>query len=352
MKLSIHLVTWNGAKYVPYLFDSLKKQTYADWELHIWDNGSGDGMVAAMERECQSFQRPWPIHVSDTNIGFAGGHNELYKRTSTPYFLMLNQDMYLDERCLEKLVTCIMASDQIATVSPRLMRWHFQAVASGHLEDSFTEYIDTLGLKVFKNRRVIDQHAQERWSKESRNSSILKLIDRSTIPVFGVSGALALCRRSCIDTVAFSDGTYLDQSYHSYKEDVDLAYRIRSAGFESHVVPGSVAYHDRSEAGPRTLDDQAAMANKKKQSSSVIYDSYKNHLATLLKNEYWQNLLLDSPWIMWYELKKFFYYLLRDQGALKGLLDVLRSRTEIKDKRAKIKARRGICWKEMRYWWT
>ncbi|MBT3817027.1 MAG: glycosyltransferase family 2 protein, partial [Candidatus Magasanikbacteria bacterium] len=29
-KLTIHLVTWNGAKYVPYLFESLRKQTYRD----------------------------------------------------------------------------------------------------------------------------------------------------------------------------------------------------------------------------------------------------------------------------------------------------------------------------------
>ena len=26
IKLFVHLVTWNGAKYIPYLFDSLKKQ--------------------------------------------------------------------------------------------------------------------------------------------------------------------------------------------------------------------------------------------------------------------------------------------------------------------------------------
>src|SRR3989338_7429508 len=48
-KLTVQLVTWNGAKYIPYLFESLKKQTYADWDLAVLDNASSDGTARLIE---------------------------------------------------------------------------------------------------------------------------------------------------------------------------------------------------------------------------------------------------------------------------------------------------------------
>ena len=51
MKLSVHLVTWNGAKYIPYLFASLRAQTFRDWSLVVLDNDSKDDTVLLIEKE-------------------------------------------------------------------------------------------------------------------------------------------------------------------------------------------------------------------------------------------------------------------------------------------------------------
>ena len=54
-KLSVHLVAWNGAKYIPYLFESLRKQTYKDWELLAIDNASAkDNTADLIEKELQN----------------------------------------------------------------------------------------------------------------------------------------------------------------------------------------------------------------------------------------------------------------------------------------------------------
>lgn len=72
---------------------------------------------------------------------------------------------------------------------------------------------------------------------------------------------------------------------------------------------------------------------------------------TLYKNEYWQNYLLDLPWIKWYELKKFIYFLLFDRGVLKGLGEMWKSRKELKNKKQEIISKRKVSWREIRSWW-
>ena len=72
---------------------------------------------------------------------------------------------------------------------------------------------------------------------------------------------------------------------------------------------------------------------------------------TLYKNEYWQNLALDFPFILWYELKKFVWFLLFDRTVLLGLKEVYKERKTLKQKRQAIIQKRVIDWKEIRTWY-
>ena len=336
-KLSVHLVTWNGAKYVPYLFDSLRQQTYKDWALLVIDNNSQDNMAELMKKELANFPVQYKIIVNKENRGFAGGHNQAFKESDAEYILLLNQDMYLAPDCLEKIVMFLDQHPETAAISPRLMKWDFPK--------NFTDQIDALGLKVFRSRRVVEQYTGQDWSAIGPGL----LANSKELPVFGVSGALPAFRMSALKSVAYEDGGIFDESYHSYKEDVDLAWRLAAGGYKSHVLLDAVAYHDRSAAGPKQTDDASAIANKKNQSAWVKYHSYKNHLTTLYKNEYWQNFILDFFWILWYELKKFVYFLLFDRQVLGGLKELLGN--DLAQKRQYIMSLRKITWREMRQWW-
>lgn len=348
MKLLVQLVTWNGAKYVPHLFYSLRHQTYKDWKLFILDNASGDDMVQKMKEACQNFPVPVEFVQNTTNSGFAGGHNYIYKNSESEHLLLLNQDMYLEPECFEKLIEFMDTHQSAAVVSPRLMKWNFLLLEDDKagLDDVYSDQVDSLGLKVFRNRRVIEQYGQEVWPK------IQDTFAENFLEVFGVSGALPLFRRSALDTIAFADKSLFDESYHSYKEDVDVAFRLRSAGYGAFVLLGAVAYHDRSAAGPKEKGDRAAIKNKEKQSDWVKNHSYKNHIMTLYKNEYRGNFLLDFPFILWYELKKFGYFLFFERKVLKGLKEIHALRKELRAKRAFIKKKRKVSFKEIRKWWT
>ena len=343
-KLSVHLITFNGSKYIPFLFDSLRKQTYQDWELLAIDNSSTDNTVELIQKELLNFPVSSRLIVNKDNKGFAGGHNQAYHETKSEYFLILNQDIYLEKDCLGKLMQFTDSHPETAAITPRLMRWDFD-------KKEFTNQIDSLGLKVFRNRRVVEKGQGEEWTDNDGDQEI-----------FGVSGACALFRRKVIDTVGAycctpsHNGCIFDESYFMYKEDVDLAFRLRSAGYSAYLVADAVAYHDRTAVGEAYIntplhEDIAAAKNKKNQSFYIRYHAYKNHLMTLYKNEYWRNLLLDFPWIFWYELKKFGYFLLFDRAVLKGLKEIWRDRQELKGKRLKIKDLRKVSWKGMRKWW-
>lgn len=346
-KISVHLVTWNGAKYIPHLFDSLRKQTYTDWQLIILDNNSQDGTVERIERELVNFPFEHRFVKLKENTGFAGGHNKLYAGTKTPYILPLNQDMYLMPDTLEKLAAFMEAHSDVAVVSPRLMRWDFQNIEKYGLQHSFSPVIDSFGLEIWRNRRVIEKEAQTEWEVLKK-----KIGDTDAVEAFGVSGTFPMLRRSALEKVALPDGTFFDASYHAYKEDVDLAFRLRLAGFKAYVIPRAVAYHDRSAARPSRLDDITASKNKKAQSEWVKYHSYKNHLMTLYKNELWQNFLLDLPFIIWYEFKKFAWYALFDRKILKGIGEIWHMRHELRRKRRAIAVQRKVDWRYIRSWYT
>ncbi len=354
--LSVHLVTWNGERYINELCHSLRTQTYRDWELHVFDNQSSDNTYHLIQDACHEFSVPVFFTQAQKNIGFAGGHNQLYQQSASEYILLLNQDMYLTPTCLENMMAYMTTHDTAAAVSPRLMRWNCRDIQSEKWDRdvSFTDDIDTLGLQVYRRRQITDMYAGASWQQiqqhMKQDQSFHRLVAPNIIEVFGVSGAFPLYRMAALKNIAFDDNTIFDSAYHSYKEDVDLAFRLRQAGYRTYTLLDTVAYHDRSVAGRMSTKDIDAVKNKQSQSSWVKYHSYKNHLMTLIKNEYWQNMLLDLPFILWYEMKKMLWYICFDRSVISGLFVL--PKAGLMHKRNVIVQTRAVSWKELRIWWT
>ena len=71
-KLTVHLVTWNGSKYIPYLFESWRAQTFKDWKLLVLDNKSIDDTAIKIEKELADFPVEHELILNTENKGFAG----------------------------------------------------------------------------------------------------------------------------------------------------------------------------------------------------------------------------------------------------------------------------------------
>lgn len=299
MKVSINLVTWNGKKYLPYCLDSIAKQTFRDFSLFILDNGSTDGTQEYL-KNCLLPVADCRLVFNEENAGFAGGHNQALRATESDYVLMLNQDIILEQNFLEEIVKFLESRPKAAAVTGKLLRWDFP-------DNAKTDLIDSAGIKIFKNHRAVETGAGEMDGEEWNASK----------EVFGVSGAAPIYRRSALNEVAVN-GEVFDEDFFSYKEDVDLAYRLRLAGFEAWFLPAARAYHDRSARSSRKGDAEAARRRKSK-SAFVNYHSYKNHLFFLIKDVSPGVCWRYGYLIGWYEFKKFIYLLFFEPKTLKSL---------------------------------
>ncbi len=301
----------------------------------VIDNNSSDATAAKIELELNNFSVSARFIKNDKNRGFAGGHNQGLAETKTEFALLLNQDIYLAPDYFEKVVGFMEARPEAAAGQGILCRWEFP--------DNKTDKIDSSGLKVFKNRRVIDDGAGQRAGDFIKSDAPFE--------VFGLSGALPMFRLMALQKIAVQ-GEIFDEDFFCYKEDVDLAYRLRSAGYKSYIIPGSQAWHARTAPGQDNLQDEAAVKFRANKRPFINYHSYKNHFFVLIKNEYWQNLLIDFPRILWYEIKKLAYVLFFEQRTLATLWAALRLKPKMLRKHTAISKMRKITYKEMRKWFT
>lgn len=317
-KLSISLVAHNGERYLPFCLKSVLEQTFKDYELLIIDNGSTDGTVKLLKEEypqIKAVEHP-------ENIGFARAHNQAIAWTKSDYLMLLNQDVILRHNYLENLISFLDQNPDVAAISGKIFSWDFK-------KNVQTNIIDSLGLKILKSHRVVEI-AQGELDKGQFNEPK---------EVFGVSGAAPVYRRFSLEQIkvrasgGLKRDEYFDEDFFSYKEDVDLAFRLRLAGFKSIYLPTAVAYHDRSVKGKRDLSDKATRISREEKDKMVKIYSYKNHLLMLIKNEFKRNFIKYFFPIIWFEFKKLIYIFFFERATLKGLKMFFKQKKKILQKR-------------------
>ena len=100
--VSILILTWNSAAYLPRCLASLSQQTYKDFEVIVVDNGSTDGALDGVGSR-------WPrltLHVERLveNRGFSAANNLGARLVQGHWLALLNSDAFPDPDWLEKLL--------------------------------------------------------------------------------------------------------------------------------------------------------------------------------------------------------------------------------------------------------
>ncbi len=322
-KISINLLIWNGKKYIPFCLESLRQQTYSDWELNILDNASSDNA----DKYLKEYYPNYRINKSKNNIGFAKGHNRLISWTKSEYILCLNQDTILTPDFLKNAIEFLDQHPEVGAISPKIYKWDFNKLninqtpepekALKMLEIGKTNVIDSCGLKIFKNHQVVD------WGQGEKDN--LKFQQKQEI--FGVSGALPIYRRSVLEKIKINN-EYFEEDFFSYKEDVDLSYRLQLAGYKIYFLPQVIAYHDRTTSKHKSL-----FKGRQLKSEWIKQYSYKNHLWCILKNEFTTNLIKYFFPIFWHELKKLIYIIFFERQTLRFFIKNIKEYKKMKNKK-------------------
>lgn len=328
-------------KYLPEVLKSIFDQTYKDFSVLVVDNGSTDGTIDFLRADYPQVA----VLKNQRNLGFAGAHNQgvkfvfsLCERNNLEleknYTLITNPDIILTPDFLEKITASADAHPDGASFGGKLLK-----IFQDDTVSCPTKIIDSAGLKIFKNRRMAERGAGEEDGGQYDKGE----------EVFGVSAAIALFRLSSVKNAEIKN-EYFDSRYFSYKEDVDLAWRLRLFGWKSFYAGNAVAYHYRGAYGSETRSLKTAIRERKVKKGMINYYSTANHLFTILKNDFGINFLKDFPRIFFYEFLKFWYILFLETKNLGAYLYFVKNFFKVCAARKDIMSRVKIGKEEMRKW--
>ena len=334
--ITISLVVWNGRQYLPKCLESIASQDLRDFELLILDNGSTDGTREFLGQSDAEKYHIKAVEYLPKNIGFAAGHNALFRQARGEFVLCLNQDVELDKNYISEIIKFFQNNPRAGSAAGILWR-----------SQNGEKIIDSAGLKISRNRRIVEIGAGDRFT--------LLLDDRQTKEwireVFGVSAAAPVYRLAALRDVAESSNgreNFFDEDFFSYKEDIDLAWRMQRRGWQSYVLPvfGS---HIRSAKAEGDSQIKTIFGRAKK-SALANYNSQKNHLFVLVKNDFLRNAAIDIISVLWYELRKFIYIILFEWRTIPAYFVFMANLPKMLKKRRKIMERTIVKASEIRKW--
>ncbi len=363
-KFSINLLTYNGLKFLPQCIESVLNQSYQDFDLLIVDNASNDGTKEYLS-QMQNSERIQVI-FNEKNVGFAAGHNQAIQESESEYVLCLNQDVVLGKDFLKNAVGVLDGDGEVGVLQPKLLRLKLE-------DDEFqkTDIVDTTGLKMLKNRRIINRGQGERLSNVKCQMSSV---------ILGADGAAPIYRRKALEDVKLPQVVrhsefisesqkqsteilkqvqdddqryrfeYFDEDFFIYKEDVDLAWRLRLYGWKTSYVPEMVGWHARGAGDSAKTSYWDVMQERRKISQFSKFYSFKNQRLMQIKNESLWILFLHIPWWLPKEIASWVYVLVFEHYTIRSIKDLIKQMPAMFRKRKIIMKNKKVGVGEMRKW--
>jgi GT2 family glycosyltransferase len=268
--------------------------------------------------------------------GFARAINRGIRETSGEFVMFCNADLFPTREYVSEIVALFERRPRAGAAIGKILRYELEA-------DRPTGLIDTAGLALNRQRRFMPRGEGER--DDGRFDQELE--------VFGVDGAAMVVRRTALEDIRFVD-EYLDENFFAHKEDHDVSWRLRLAGWECWYVPKALAYHARTTRGLGSTGYLAAVKtfhrNELEKSTSVQINAMKNQWLMLLKNEDLSNLARDFPFILARELMVVGHRLLFSPRSLAAVPMTLRMTRETLRKRQAVKGAQRMSPNAVRGW--
>lgn len=208
--ISIVVPHMNAKTIISDFLDSLKKQTFRDFETIIVDNGSSDGSSGFIKKKY-----PWVKLIrNEENHGFSGGNNDGMRIAKGDYILLLNNDLILDKDFIKIL---------------------FDERDSGDILGVKSYYYDeknviwAVGVKVNK---LLARSTLLGNKEIDKGQFDKKLILDATV------GVAMFINRNVLRKIGL-----FDENYFNYYEESDLQERARKNHFKIVYIPEAKLWH-------------------------------------------------------------------------------------------------------------
>lgn len=310
-RLSVHVVLWNSENVIRPLLQSLKQQTISDIHHIFVDNNSSD---ASADIVAQEFSKATLIR-NEKNLGFCAAHNQGIRLSDAPYLAIINPDIVLSPDVLEVCAQFLDHNPEVASVGTKLLKFGEESAI-----------IDAAGMTATKFREFLNRGEGERDNGQYDSGE----------EIFGLSGAFLVLRKTALETIRI-EHEYLDEDIFAYKDDIDLAWRLRLAGWKNWYLPQPAVQHQRHVG--RTLE-QSPFSRRQEKSDTINALSYRNHLFVLLKNDRWRSWFFPWPRLLFVEVGKLFYLVLFERQTLSALPKLVKLFPKISMKRKSLRLQR------------
>ena len=208
---AVVIPNWNGRRWLPGCLASLAAQQLAPSEVIVVDNGSRDG-----SREYLAAAHPDVRLIAlGRNTGFAHAANQGLRAAGAGTVALINTDIELAPDWLARMAAVLDAHPDCASVACKML----SLADPGEVYDAG----DVLRRDGACEQRGRFGRDDGRWDEPGE--------------VFGACAGAALYRREAV----LGLGGF-DERYFAYLEDVDLALRLRLAGWDCRYEP-AVALH-------------------------------------------------------------------------------------------------------------
>lgn len=207
MDVDVVIVTWRSGHRVLSCLERLEAQgrPHAVW---LVDNASGDGTVAAVRERFPDVR----VLETGSNLGFGGAVNAGVAAGGAEAIVLVNDDVELEDGALAALVAPLADDPGVGMVAG------LTTMPGSGLVDGFGVEVDV----------TLAPYNRLRGESVGPAEGVL----------LGPSGALAAYRRDAFEAVGG-----FDRRIFAYGEDVDLALRIRLAGWRAVAVAESRGVH-------------------------------------------------------------------------------------------------------------
>ncbi len=217
-RVAILILNWNDLRNTAETLTSIKGLAYPTFEVWVIDNGSTGGSDEAIANRFPEVR----VISSPTNLGVAGGRNfgleAILSRDDADYVLILDNDVAVEPRLLDKLVAAAETHADLGIVGP-IIYYH-----------SDPRRIWSAGASIVFREVTAKSPAKNRRAGEERPEGIER--------VDCITGCCMLIRRQVFETI----GCFNPQ-YFMVGNETEFCYRAAKQGFATAVVTHAKLWH-------------------------------------------------------------------------------------------------------------
>ena len=218
MRSAVVIPNWNGARWLVGCLDAVAAQTRAPDELVVVDGASSDGSLQILADHPAS---PRVVQLGD-NLGFGAAANRGIAAVQADVVALVNTDVVLAPDWLERGMAALAAHPDAAAVATKMVALD----DAGRIDDT-GDFLGRDGSAVQRGKFARDTG---QWDAPGE--------------VWGACAGAALYRREAVLEVGG-----FDERFFMYLEDVDLALRLRLAGWRCRYEPVLARHAAEGSAG-------------------------------------------------------------------------------------------------------